>query len=64
MDEVNGLDCQLRETILKLVKLNDNQVSKLEDCQQFTEYKEECDKVGFWLQLEFFFLKVMASATK
>ncbi|XP_041375633.1 puratrophin-1-like isoform X2 [Gigantopelta aegis] len=49
MDEVNNLDCQLRETILKLVKLNDSQLSKLEQCQQLTEYKEECDKVVSWM---------------
>lgn len=46
MESVNKLYDNLNSTMVKLVHIADNRLSKLEHCLQLREFEEECTKVS------------------
>lgn len=50
MKLVDQLYCQLQTSMVKLVKLSDNRLRKLEKCLHLREFEEESGKVISWLQ--------------
>ncbi|XP_062574245.1 pleckstrin homology domain-containing family G member 4B-like isoform X2 [Saccostrea cucullata] len=50
MESVNRLYDNLNSTMVKLVHIADNRLSKLEHCQQLREFEEECTKIITWTE--------------
>nr|XP_022340568.1 pleckstrin homology domain-containing family G member 4B-like isoform X5 [Crassostrea virginica] len=50
MESVNKLYDNLNSTMVKLVHIADNRLSKLEHCLQLREFEEECTKIIVWTE--------------
>ncbi|KAL3860771.1 hypothetical protein ACJMK2_010842 [Sinanodonta woodiana] len=49
MDEVMCLYKHLQDSIMKLVRLSDDRLFRLQKCMQLKEFDEECSKILSWL---------------
>ncbi|KAK3579166.1 hypothetical protein CHS0354_022701 [Potamilus streckersoni] len=49
MDEVMSLYKHLQDSIMKLVRLSDDRLFRLQKCMQLKEFDEECSKILSWL---------------
>ncbi|XP_046570770.1 puratrophin-1-like [Haliotis rubra] len=48
METINSLFRQLQDTMMKLVKMAETRLNKLEQCLQLREFEEECTKLISW----------------